>query len=183
MEKSEAILEAIRQIGRTPEEQAIHAYKAFVSADYTFYKELEKEKGSEEARELHKKLWVRYVPAIVREVKEAMSIGEVTDLSTVGRIVRYAFDFMSCPMKVIDDLPHRFTGIILLCPMVDYSIELFGLELGCPYHHSLSQASLAYAEEIVKFLGLRPMIEVSQDKSICLGDDFCRITLTRKGKL
>lgn len=183
MEKGEALLEAIRQIGRTPKEQAIHAYKAFVSADYTFYKELEKEKGQEEATEVHKRLWARYVPAIVREAKEYLGIGEVTDLPTAGRIVRYAFDFMSCPMKTIEDRPQRFIGIISLCPIIDYSIELFGIELGCPYHRSLSRASLACTEKIIEILGLSSVIEVSQDKSLCLGDDFYRITLTRKGKL
>lgn len=43
--EKEPILEAIKEIGRTPQEHAKIAYQTFISADYSFFKSAERNLG------------------------------------------------------------------------------------------------------------------------------------------
>jgi len=175
-------LESIRKAGARVEDLARSMYVQFVLADYNLYNETEKAAGPDVARKVHKNARLRYVPWVIKDAFEDLRIGEVKDkdVSTVGRIARRVYERTSCPFKVKEDTGDCFVGVVLDCPIVDFSMGLFDEELGCPYHQSSAEVCVASMNELVKQLGQSENIEVIQDKFICRGDDYCQIIIQRK---
>lgn len=175
-------LESIRKVGARVEDLARSMYVNFVLTDYSVFKEVEKAAGPEVARKVHKSARLRYVPWIIKDAFEDLRIGEVKDrdVATVGRIARLLYEHNSCPFKVKEDTADRFVGIVLRCPIVAISMELFDEKFGSPYYESLAEVCSASMNELVKQLGRSEDIEVIQDKFICRGDDNCQIIIQRK---
>ena len=116
MSKQEPLLEILKKVGQTPEQYAIGSLMNLVSTDVTHFTGVSKALGSDKGLEFHKKLWRMHTSAILKSAKEAMKIGEVKDIPTLMRLVRYVFDAIPCPMKIAEDTPRKGVGIILLCP-------------------------------------------------------------------
>ena len=175
-------LESIQKVGVRVEDLARSMYVNFVLTDYSLFKEVERAAGPDVAKEVHKNARLRYIPWVIKDAFEDFKIGEVKDedVATVGRIARRVYERTSCPFKVKEDGADRFVGIVLRCPIVSFSMGLFDVKLGCPYHQSLAEVCVASMNELVKQLGQSEYIEVIQDKFICRGDDNCRIVIQRK---
>ena len=181
-EMEKLYIEAIEKAGSRMEDLARSMYAGFVLTDYTVYKQSEEAAGPEVAKKVHKNARLKYVPWVIKDAFEDFRIGEVKDkdVSTVARIARRLYERTSCPFKVKEDTADRFVGIVLRCPIVAFSMQLFDLELGCPYHQSLAEVCSVSLEDLVKRLGQSEYIEAIQDKFICKGDSYCQVIIQRK---
>lgn len=176
----EPILEAIKHPGikRTPEEQARAMLKSFVLIDRGFYNVLEGEFGTEKAKELHKNLWIRWVPELVNDSMEILRINEVKDIPTLGRLLRVIYDLTSCSLFTLEDTWERFVGTTYMDPFAEF-LPLFGEKIGSPYCKSLAEASKARLKHIVKSVDMGDMADADQDKFMCLGNSFSRIIIRK----
>ena len=172
-------LDSIRECGASTENLARSMYTGFVLEDYSVYKLSEDEGGSEIGKRVHKNAWLRHVPWVIKDGREAFKLWEVKDIPTVGRFIKLMYDRISCPLFVREDT-ERWVGIVQMCPIVDFSMGFLELKLGCPYHQALAETLTAVNKEIVNQLELSDKIEVICDKFICLGDPHDRIILQRK---
>jgi len=178
--KEASVFDVLKVIGRPVQEQLVSSVMGFVGADYAFYKAVEKEVGQDKAKDIYCKLWEGYVGAWAKGAMEAIGITEVKDIPTLGRIARFVYDDILCPLKPVIDTQDRYVGLILLCPFVDHTVNMFGEKFGCSYHQALAKSCSNFVAKMAEFLGLKDVIG-KQDKFMCLGDDVCRITYERRG--
>ena len=182
IEMEKLYFESIKKAGSRMEDLARSMYAGFVLTDYTVYKQAEQAAGPAVARKVHKNARLQYVSWIIKDAFEDFRIGEVKekDVPTVGRITRRIYERTSCPFVIKEDAADRFVGVVLRCPIVAFSMGLFDLDLGCPYHQSLAEVCQASLSELVKQLGQSEYLEAVQDKFICKGDEYCQVIIQRK---
>ena len=177
----EALLEAVNKVGRTMEAQALIELQALAMYDYSLYKRIEEEYGEDEARQMHKKVWLKHVLDYINEGKEDLGIKEVTDIPTLGLLTKLAFEKRGCIFEIVEITPERFVGVITRDALKEYTEAAFNQKPGSPYMRSLSAASSVILPRLIDECGLSECVEVEQDKSIYLGDEISRIIYREKG--
>ena len=177
----EPILKAIRdrRIMQTPEDQARSTLQAYVMIDWSYFKVIQREFGGKKAKEMHKKLWLRWVPELVNDSMKILQINKVKDIPTLGRLLRTIYDFTSSPLQPLEDNSKKFVGIINSDPFIEYQ-HLLKEKIGSPYFESLVEASKARLKHIVIAVDMGDVAEAGQDKSMCLGHSFSRIIVRKK---
>jgi hypothetical protein len=155
-------------------------YVGFVLCDYSVYKLAEEEAGPEIGKRVHRSAWLQHVPWVIKDGREAFGVWEVKDIPTVGRFIKLMYDRISCPVLVRENTADRWTGIVEVSPIVEFSGPLLEQKPGSPYYQSLAETMTAVNREFVNQLGLSREVEVICDRFICLGDPHDRIALQRR---
>jgi len=177
----EALLEAVNKVGRTIEAQAVIELQALAMYDYSLYKRIEEEYGEEEARQIHKKVWLKHVLDYINEGKEDLGFEKINDIQGLGLITKLAFEKRGCIFDIVEITPERFVGVITRDALKEYTEAAFNEKPGSPYMRSLSAASNAIVSSLVEECGLSEYVKAEQDKSIYLGDEISRIIYRDKG--
>ncbi len=176
----EPILEAIKMIGRSPIEQAKFAYQTFISADYSFFKSVERNIGPEKAPNFHKDLWIKYIPEMLALAKETLKINEINTASTIGKLVKFMYESRCFIFQIKKNTQNLFEATIKTCPLKVYAIKMFNQTSSSNYLRSLASIDKAQLEAFLKEAGIEKSFEASWKKLICLGDDECRLVIKTK---
>jgi len=175
-----ALLEAVKKVGRTIEAQAAIELQAISTYDYAFYKCVERADGEKKAKEAHKKVWLKHVLDYIKEGELDLGISDVKDIVTLGLITKLAFERRGCIFDVVETTPERFVGAITRDALKEIAEELFKEKPGSPYMRALAAASSAILNQLVEECRLGEVVKAEQDKSLFLGDDITRIIYSKK---
>jgi hypothetical protein len=171
-------VEACRTIDLPFEKAASVELESFLAMDFLAFQKTRAAEGLDQARQLHKRIWLDWIADLLEEVKRDLGIRQILTLDTLGRVAKYHFDNKGCFMTIVESNKDRFVGIVDRCAFVEHSVERFGLAIGSEYHRSLDEIELAFAKSLVEDGMFENPIRASFDKSICRGDDLCRLCFT-----
>lgn len=171
----------LRLLGRTPEEHIIAMNKKMFELFYNIFLTLKKEFGKQWA-EKYNKIWGELVETSFKNTKNIMGIKEVKDIETLGRMQVFRWTNYPLTCSIVEQTPDRVVIDATYCPNPFYSpsdchvnkMEYFKNEAGLV--ESLSN-------QIIELEELGQWIEAKVEKSICLGDDVCRLVFQKKKKI
>ncbi len=174
---------AMKELGRTPEEQAILGTKRMFAQSYYIFRTLKEELGTEKATDVYWNSWLPLIKSGYDAAKEALGISEVKDVVTLGRVTKGCWQSFVCDYEIVEESPEKSVGHVHFCPNPFYGpadnhmdrIEYYSVE---------SELSRRQTQLMVDWSGLADEVEGVQDKFMCMcGDDkYCRWTFKRKNE-
>ncbi len=163
-----SILDVIKEIKRTPIEEANVMFTYLAGADHALFKNMEKQFNYKRAMGLHKKIWLRIVAEIMEDAMLDLNIKTIEDIPTLAKVVRYIYDKMCIPLKISKNTSKLFAASIIKCPMIAFSTIKLDEKKKDSYYRSLAEVSRACLAMIVKKSSLSDKVEAKQEKSIAL---------------
>lgn len=176
----EILFSTMKDMGQTPEVQAVAELEAISAYDYAFFSCIESEEGLEKAKTLHKNTWLRYGPEHIMEAKDLLKMDEIRDIHDLGRVIRYSYLVRGCIFNVVEDTPERFIGQVTHSVLCQNYVDNLGGKKGDAYLLSLADIEKSLVNRIVAEAGLKEPIEVKMGKNLCLDDDASIIVLEKK---
>lgn len=174
---------AISGMGDTVEEAILNWVKAFAIYDFCVYTFLEKYLGAKEGLRLYMGLWETFALAELDHYKEALGIGESTEITTdvLGKLSRVYWESIACPYKVTKHTIDVHEAEIEVCPYWENMKAI----LGEPVCRSMTlkaetATSVNYYDAVLKALGVFDQYSFTMDKFACCGDDRCRVRFERR---
>lgn len=182
--QEEEFLNVLKEIDRTPQEQAKKAMTAVVAIDHQLVAAVEARYGPQKAIEMHRKKWAPVLDQAFKEAKDVLGIDKVDDLDKLVRIRMYLNDQTPCPSKIIEE-PGKATMTVLACPFIQVAREVFKENLASTWLRAAASSERWAYERLVEWAGLKDKVNVVADKFACMDAKFkvCRGIFAWKGVL
>jgi len=174
--------EAMKAVGRTPQQEADLWLGYYAYRDYLDWQILIKELGPEKGYKIYEKIWQSIAEDALHELMHSLGIKQVKDMKDVEKLSRAYWEAITVPYEVEKTTEKEHYGKILACPFAEYLRDTYGddklLEFG---KNALAPCSINYyvmvAEKLKKDGLVDPKIKIAadMDKFICAGDEFCRV--------
>jgi hypothetical protein len=183
MIQDEKFFEVLKQINRTPIEQATLSHSAIISIDRKLVQAVAERYGEDKAIEVHKKKWLYIIEREFEDLQKRFKLKRGNELQILGRIMQNVYDnTFLCPFKYSIVTPRKAVGIIIACPFYDAGRSIYGDKHGSVWFNAIANTCIWIAGKITNLAGLSGIITVERDKCMCLNknDDICRIILQYK---
>jgi hypothetical protein len=183
MSKKNPYFDALEKVGRPLEESALSWVQSAAALDFLFYETMEEALGARQAHIIYSRVWEKLALMNVDHTLAALEIPDKSKftLHDFARLSKIYWDAIDCPTE-ITETPDRVEVKVFACPYYDNMKLLVGEDRA---HDMLKKGMGAttsnYYQAITKYLGKWDEIYATQDRCICLGDEYCRVVFQRRG--
>jgi len=148
--------------------------------DYTVWKEIYEPFGFNEGKRLHAQTYLFNTEAWLLRAKQSLGIPEIRNISDVSKIIKFIYNYDLRLFEIVKEDREKIEANVVACPWAYVVKTLFNEKINSAYFNSLSLLCGECLQKYLKIAGVDKVIEIRQDKSICSGDDVCKIIIQNK---